>query len=386
MSSRLFDRRKLLATGAIALLSACTVVPKPSGPSTPAPTPAPAGTPLPADTTRHRIALLVPTTGPNAAVGQSIANAATMALLDTDAQNLRITTYDTNGNAANAASRAVQDGNKLILGPLLSDDIPAAVKAAHPAGIPIVSFSNDEAAASRDVFVMGVLPGQSVARTISYARSRGVSTFGALAPRGDYGDRVSAAMLSSTRASGGTVVAMQPYDRSSASITAAADKLRETGGFGAVLIADGATLSARAARQLKTDGGSSPRILGTELWSGEKDVASSPSLNGAWFAAVSDTNFSRFSESYRKRFGNAPYRIATLGYDAVLLTLRVATKGWKPGQVFPARQLSEEGGFLGLDGAFRFNRDGVIERALEVREVNAGTVKVVSPAPSRFGG
>ena len=34
--------------------------------------------------------------------------------------------------------------------------------------------------------------------------------------------------------------------------------------------------------------------------------------------------------------------------------------------------------------AFRFNRSGVVERALEVREIGGGTVKVVSPAAAKF--
>src|SRR3546814_7609445 len=68
----------------------------------------------------HRIALLVPVTGKNAAVGKSIANAANMALLDTGAKNLRVTTYDTAANPGDAARRALADGNQLILGPLLT--------------------------------------------------------------------------------------------------------------------------------------------------------------------------------------------------------------------------------------------------------------------------
>ncbi|MCL4671746.1 MAG: penicillin-binding protein activator, partial [Sphingomonadaceae bacterium] len=72
------------------------------------------------------------------------------------------------------------------------------------------------------------------------------------------------------------------------------------------------------------------------------------------------------------------------GYDAVLLTLRVA-RDWKVGRAFPVAQLGDEGGFLGLDGAFRFRADGVVERALEVREVRNGEVVIVVPAPDRFG-
>jgi hypothetical protein len=44
----------------------------------------------------------------------------------------------------------------------------------------------------------------------------------------------------------------------------------------------------------------------------------------------------------------------------------------------------DSGGFLGLDGPFRFGKDGVIERSLEVREIRAGTIAVVSPAPATF--
>jgi ABC-type branched-subunit amino acid transport system substrate-binding protein len=388
---RRINRRNLLAAAAMAVLAGCAVVPKaPITAPAPAPTPAPPPSDIPVDTERHRVALLVPVTGANAGVGQAIANAANMALLDTAAKNLRVTTYDTSTGPAAAARRAIADGNQLILGPLLADDIPAISAIAKASKIPVISFSNDEQAASRDVFIMGNLPGQSVTRTVEYARAQGVSSFAALVPRGDYGDRTSAALLSAVRAGGGSVIALEPYDRSAASIAAAAQRIKAKGGFNALLIADSGSLSARAAIAFKgsAKSPSGVRLLGTELWSGERELATTPALAGAWFATVSDQRFGQFSKSYRARFGGQPFRIATLGYDAVLLTLRVA-RDWKPGTRFPADSLRDAkafpGGFLGVDGAFRFTRGGLVERALEVREVQAGTVKVISPAPAKFG-
>ncbi|MGL6043100.1 MAG: penicillin-binding protein activator, partial [Sandaracinobacteroides sp.] len=41
----------------------------------------------------HRVAILVPLTGPNAPVGISLANAATLALVDTGKQGVRLTSY-----------------------------------------------------------------------------------------------------------------------------------------------------------------------------------------------------------------------------------------------------------------------------------------------------
>ena len=375
-------RRALVVGGAAALLGACAIIPK--GTRTPAPVAAPAPAPsastLPADQQRHRIALLVPMSGANAAVGQSIANATTMALLDTNASNLRITTYDTAQGAREAAHKAVQDGNSLILGPLMGDDITAVAIEAKAGRVPVVSFSNDTSAASSGVFLMGQVPEQSIARTVRYVRGKGAQSFAILAPDGEYGQRAEAALKAAVVRNGGRFAGAETYARGNTSVVSAAQRLNARGGFDSVLIADGSRLAAQGAAQFRPG---ATRILGTELWSGEASVARTPALSGSVFSAVADGRYKRFSESYQARFGGAPYRIATLGYDAVLLTLRVA-RDWQPGRAFPVDELRDQGGFLGLDGAFRFGADGVVERAMEVREVRNGSVAVVDPAPAKF--
>lgn len=375
----LSDRRKFVAMAAIAFLAACQAGPG-GGPGT-APVPERPTSNLPTDTDRHRVALIVPLSGPNASVGQSIANAATMAVLDTNASNLRITTYDSSAGIDTAADKAIADGNKLILGPLLGDNTPIVAKYARPARVPVISFSNDTTVATRDVYIMGNVPEQAIRRTVTFARSRGVNRFGALIPVGEYGQKASAELIAAVRDNGGVVGAMESYNRSAGSVAAAAKRLNARGPFDAVLIADGGRLAAQAAPLVKT-GSSTTRILGTELWSGESVVVTTPALRGAWFSAISDSRFRQFSTSYRDRFGAPPNRLATLGYDAVLLTLRIA-RDWRPGTTFPTGRLSDRGGFLGLDGPFRFNR-GVIERAFEVREVRAGGAAVISAAPDKF--
>ena len=382
---RLLSRRSFTIAGLAMLMAGCQVIPKAPQPL-PAPTPAPepSATALPTDQTRHRIALLVPLTGEAGSVGQAIANATTMALLDTNADNLRITTYDTSKGAGAAAQRAVADGNKLILGPLLADSIPAVIAATRLAKVPAISFSNDTSAAGSDMLVMGHIPEQSIRRTVEYARARGSNTFAALLPQGDYGQRSLSALENALRDYGGSLVARESYARGNTSIISAAGRLRSRGNYDTVLIADGVRLSMQAASELQR--GSSPRvrILGTDLWSGDSALTSGNSMNGSLFSTVSDQRFKRFSDSYEARFGSRPVRVATLGYDAVLLTLRIA-RDWRVGREFPKGQLYDAGGFVGVDGAFRFDRNGVIERALEVREVRSGQVVEVDPAPGVFG-
>ena len=378
-------RRGLAAAFVTLVLSACQVIPDAGTPAPPPPPPPRAEGPtddLPTDTGRHRVALLVPLSGSNAEVGRSIANATTMALLDTSAENLRITTYDTATGAGTAAARAISDGNKLILGPLLRDDVSAVVGQARPADVPLISFSNDSSVAAPDVFVMGHMPEQSVARTVGYAARQGARRFAALVPTGEYGNRASDALTQAVTRAGGTVVASERYDRGNTSIISAAERLTATGGFDAVLIAEGPRLAAMAAGAL-ANATERPKLLGTELWSGEASIANASALRGAWFSAVSDDRYRQFVDSYQGRFGEQPYRIATLGYDAVLLALRI-TRDWQPGTAFPTGLMTEEGGFLGLDGPFRFTRDGLGQRAMEVRQVGNGTISVVDPAPPQF--
>lgn len=380
-----FARASTLAL--LALVGACKVVPK--GPPVtalpPADKPSDVVTPaLPTDTARNRVALLVPLSGPNVGVGTSISNAANMAVLDTGGARIRVTMYDTATGATAAAQRALAEGNRLILGPLLADDVRAVAPIARAAKVPVIAFSNDTGVAGNGTFVMGYAPAQSIARVVDYARGRGMTKFAGLIPAGLYGQRSSTAFIRAVEAGGGQVVSMQNFDRSAGSITAAITRLSQASAYEAILIADSGRTAVQAVPILRAKGGASAKILGTELWNTEGALASAPALRGAWFASVSDGLYNQLSTKYRVRFGKSPYRLASLGYDAVLLVTRIGND-WRPGAAFPTSRLTDAGGFSGIDGAFRFGRDGVVERALEVQQAGTNGSTVVAAAPRGFG-
>lgn len=379
------------AAGALVLGGCQTVVPR-----GPAPSRAPVVRPsqpqqpvveqgIPKDTQRHRVALLVPLTGPNAGVGQSLANATQLALLDSGNDRVRITTYDTASGAALAAQKALADGAQLILGPLLAEDVRAVTPIARRAAVPVVSFSNDTSVAGSGAYLMGYVPAQSVARVVNYATDKGVTSFGALVPNGTYGERASTAFLRAVETAGGRVGSLQTYDRVPGSMTAAIVRLTKSAPYQAILIADGGGMAAAGVPVLRKNGMGGARVLGTELWNSESSIASKPALEGAWFASVSDGLYRQYATKYRARFGVAPFRLSSLGYDSVLLTIRIM-RDWPMGAPFPEERLKDRGGFAGIDGAFRFGRDNVAERALEVQEIRGGTTVTVSPAPGGFGG
>lgn len=389
-SYRSQPRRHFLRMGvlaAAALLAGCqTMIPRGKAPPPPPveqPTLPPTGG-LPQDQARNRVALLVPITGPNAAVGQSIANAANLAIIDTGGKTVRITTYDTGPGAMAAASRALADGNRLFLGPLLAEDVRAVAPAARARGVPVISFSNDTSVAGNGVFLLGFSPTQSVERVVRHASSKGATKFAGLVPSGLYGRNASNALIRAAEAAGGSVVSLQSFDRSPKALSGAIQRLGRGGqSYDAVLIADGGRIAIQAVPLIRKHGGSGARVLGTELWATEPSLVGNAAMNGAWFASVPDAMYRQLATKYRARFGRGPYRLASLGYDAVLLTVRIAAD-WQVGASFPARRLLDRDGFAGVDGAFRFRSDGVAERALAVHQIGSGGLTVVSPAPRGF--
>src|SRR3546814_15418020 len=89
------------------------------------------------------------------------------------------------------------------------------------------------------------------------------------------------------------------------------------------------------------------------------------------FRSVSDGLYSQLATKYRTRFGRPPYRLASLGYDSVLLTVRIA-RDWTPGSNFPTSRLLAADGFAGSAGSFRCNTRGIAHGAPEVSALGAG--------------
>ncbi len=385
------------ALGATLFLAACAsgprVIPEAerpapaTRPATPPPAPRPIQPGLPQDVERHRIALLVPLTGANAGVGRSLQNATQLAILDTKSDAIRITTYDTAGpgGAVAAAQAAIADGNRLILGPLLAEEARDVAPVARAARVPVLSFSNDASVAGDGTYILGYVPSQSIERVVNYARGTGITRFAGLVPSGLYGERASTALLRSVEDAGGKVLALETYDGRPGALATAAARIGRVP-YQAVLVAGSGGSAVAAVPAIRRSApGKAAKLLGTELWNTDSAIGSHAVLNGAWFASVPNNYYRQYAVKYRARFGTAPYRLSTMGYDAVLLSVRIALD-WRPGTAFPERRLTDPDGFAGLDGAFRFGRDGVAERALEVQEIRGGTTVPVSPAPTRFDG
>jgi branched-chain amino acid transport system substrate-binding protein len=383
-------RQSLLALAAAALLlAACGEQPQTSTPAAPVPTKtAAAGSPVTASG-KTRIALLLPLTGRAAPIGQSLQQAAEMALFDTGAKELALAAYDSGETAETAVEayrKARTEGSALVLGPLFGTSATALAPLVAQGGANVVSFSNDEQAAQRGVWIMGIAAPPQVRRVVDYAVEQGIRRFAAFAPQTPYGQQMVQTLESQATMRGGTVATVELFDPNSADLATPARRMAEalkgTDKLAVLVpVAPPRLSAALAALAAAGIDNKSVQLIGTGVWD-IPNIGSEMMLRGAWYAAPDPARRADFERRFLSTYGRPPHRLATLAYDGVSLAGHLARL--KPGGDFSAEAITNPNGWSGVDGIFRFLPNGRSERALAVIAVQGNQGSVVSPAPTGF--
>ncbi|WP_236841791.1 penicillin-binding protein activator [Bosea sp. PAMC 26642] len=337
-----------------------------------------------------KVGLILPLTaeGQGAVVGNSLKNAAEMALAEFPGADLTLLVKDDRGTAEGAqaaAQEALREGAELIIGPLFAPSVQAAGQVARAANRPIMAFSSDSNVASRGVYLLSFPPENDVNRVIAYAASQGRKSFAALVPDTAYGKVVEAAFQQAVANRGARTVAIERFGSDANSMRAAVGRLMPSlGQADALLVPAGADTMPALGLALQQGGYDPTKVkpLGTGVWN-DANVARVPAIQGGWFASPDTAGFNAFAGRYQQRFNSAPTRTATLAYDAVSLAAALArTQG---SQRFSEAVLTNASGFAGADGVFRFRPDGQNERGLAVLELRNGQIVTVNAAPKDLG-
>ena len=341
-----------------------------------------------------KVGLLVPLSGANAELGKAMLEAAQLALFTTGGDRLTLVPRDTGGTAegaANAARQAVSEGARLLLGPLLAAEVETVKPVAVEHKINIIAFSTATQLAGGNVFLMGFLPRQEVAREVSFARERGLGRFAAFAPNTQYGHLMGDALRDLATASGGSATRIEYFDPRAADLGAAIQRFLGGGGaapatnvdFDALLLPEGGAQLKQIAHQLREAGLDTARVrlLGSGLWD-DPAIAGEPALHGGWFAASPPEPRREFESRFQATYGHPAPRLASLAFDAAALAAVLAKNGGP--DPFSQEAILNPSGFTGVDGLFRFTPQGLVQRGLAVLEVQPQGDIVVSPAPSSF--
>jgi ABC-type branched-subunit amino acid transport system substrate-binding protein len=338
-----------------------------------------------------KVALLLPlsATGNAGQIALNLKNASDLALREFQTASIQILVKDDRGTADGAraaTTEALQQGAELIIGPLFAQSVSAAAAIAKPANVPIIAFSTDASSASRGVYLLSFLPQTDIERIVRYAASQGKRSYAALLPNNAYGTVVEAALQKSVANAGGRVMALERYELDRTAMQTKAEavaQLVKSGTVDAVVLPDAGDAAPFLGQILAANGVDPSKIqyLGSGQWDDAR-IAQESNLNGAWYPAPEKAGFEAFARRYQAAFGAAPFRAATLAYDATSLAAGLTARFGE--RRFTPEVLTSNSGFIGLDGAFRLLATGLNERGLAIYRIERGQVTIIDPAPKTF--
>lgn len=336
------------------------------------------------------IAILLPLTGQLESIGQAMKNGADLAINDKGlAGTFDTRVYDTQSTTAGAqaaATKAIQDGAKLILGPLRGDAVAPVARIAARKRVNVVSFSNDITRARNNAYVMGITPEAVTKRVLEYTARRGQRRVAVVAPLDTYGQAAADAANGLANFVGAEIVFTESYPSDPADRpgrTAVAQLVgQRAGSFDALYLPD--TAEAGDMASLLYFYGVDPqriRYLGVPVWDQQaNELISEQALLGAIYASPAERGFAAFQSSYRSAFGSDPHPLSSLAYDGVAMALELSASS--PNIRFVASDLERPQGFSGVDGPFALRSDKRVERGMAIKRISSLGLELVEDAPS----
>ncbi|MFM2354876.1 MAG: hypothetical protein RLZZ528_612 [Pseudomonadota bacterium] len=343
-----------------------------------------------------QVALLVPGGSADSGdqvVARSLTQAAQLAASEVQGVQIDLRVYNTGadaGSTASAAATAVEEGAKIILGPVYADAANAAGNAVASSGVNVLSFSNNTDIAGGNVFVLGPTFQNSADRLVAQAvRSgrRSILIVHDRTPAGDLGRRAIETAIARNGASSAGAVSYEFSQQGVISAIPSIAAAAKTGGASAIFFTADTAGALPLLTQLVTEAGVSPattKFIGLTRWDIPAATLSLPGVRGGWFALPDPGLANQFSARYTAAYGEVPPPIAGLAYDGIAAIAALARSGTAGG--LSAAGLTQGSGFAGVTGVFRFRPDGTNERGIAVAEIQNGQVVVIDPAPRSFGG
>ncbi len=342
------------------------------------------------------VALLVPSGSGSAGddvLARSLENAARLAIADLGNVKVDLRVYSTGGKPAGAQSaavKAVDEGAKIILGPVFAQNANAAGVAVASRGVNVLSFSNNTDIAGGNVFVLGPTFQNTANRLATFAVGQGKRKIMVVNDRTTAGEVGRAAIERGVANAGGSVVARVGYEFSQNGIVQAAPEIasqvRSSGADAVFMTADTAG-ALPLLTQLLRDNRIDPSVaqfIGLTRWDIPTATTSLPGVQGGWFAMPDPALYQQFQNRYQAAYGEAPHPIAGLAYDGIAAIGALVKRG--NSGALTAQALTQASGFVGVSGIFRLRSDGSNERGLAVAQIRNNQVVIIDAAPRSFGG
>lgn len=342
------------------------------------------------------VALLVPAGSANsgdAILAASLENAARLAMADLEGVTIDLRVYNTAGSAeiaASVAAQAVNEGAKIILGPVFAQSAASVGVAMASRNVNVLSFSNTTAIAGGNVFILGPTFRNTADRLARYAVAQGKGNILIIAADDAAENRGRDAISQAVIGAGGTLAGVSSFELSQQGVINAIPQITgdaRSSGANSVFLTSGTSGALPFLAQLLPENGLNPattQYIGLQRWDIPASALTLPGIQNGWFALPDPGLTANFQSRYNAAYGTNPHPIAGLAYDGIAAIGALAKQG--DNGALTRAALTQPSGFAGVNGVFRLLANGTNERGLAVAQVQDGEVIVISPAPRSFGG
>ena len=361
-----------------------------------------------------KVGVMLPLSGENSEIGNLILNAIEMAIFQTQENKLEIHIKDTEAKpdrAKKVLSELINEGVKVIIGPLFSKSLAAIQSEVTENNINIFALTNNINLRNKGIWIFGVDPQAQTEKVLRYALEKGSKKIAALLPQNAYGLLLFDTITGFTQENLIKIEKVEFYDFSVDSQRKTAqkisegfeeyklylDKIKEQDNiedngnevlfmekpFDSVFIAAAGQNLTVLSSQLQYNN-VDPKIVqyfGISSWE-DSSIVNEPALEGGVFVTTSEMYQKKIKLIYKNSFSKEMPKIAMIAYDIVALLGSLNNSR----SSFNIYDLVNDEGYIGLRGLFRLKKNGVVERAFQLKKIKNKKFTILKKANSQFSG
>ncbi len=191
----------IISFACIVLISACSQTDKPSAIKNIA------------DQKGIDVAIVLPLSGPEAALGKEYAQMIKLGLSDGAKTKIRVTTYDSSNpeTLSKSLDKILEDGVDIIIGPVYSEETKAVAEKVKGKGTIVISLSNNPVLADKQTYVFGHAPMRQLEQITNYFLEKKHQNYITLLPAGRYSNTISKILKDMITSKGAALARLEFY-------------------------------------------------------------------------------------------------------------------------------------------------------------------------------
>ena len=361
-----------------------------------------------------KVGVMLPLSGEHGEIGILILNAIEMAIFQKKENNIELHIKDTEAKSdktEKGLSELIDKGVKVIIGPLFSKSLAAIQSKVTNNNVNIFALTNNINLRNKGIWIFGVDPQAQTEEVLRHALETGSKSIAALLPQNAYGLLLFDTITSFTKENLMKIEKIEFYNFSVESQRETAqkvskgfeeyklylDKVREQENeetesdvavftekpFDSIFIAAAGQNLRVLSSQLQYNN-VDPTIvqyLGISSWE-DSSILSEPALEGGVFVTTSEMYQEKIKLIYKNSFSKEMPKIAMIAYDIVALlgSLNNIERN------FNINDLVNDVGYIGLRGLFRLKKNGIVERAFQLKKIKNKKFTILRKANGQFSG